>query len=144
MANAITYAGVAVGSLLAALLAIIALEAIGWRGMFWIGALPLVTLLPLAFFKIPESPMWLASRGRLDEARAISERTGMPLPEAPRITGKDGVRGERVGFAGLFGPGYLLPTILLGLMSATGSGTPDGTPPVARCGSTRFGGTAAS
>jgi AAHS family benzoate transporter-like MFS transporter len=31
-----------------ALLAIILLDAIGWRGMFWIGALPLVTLFPLA------------------------------------------------------------------------------------------------
>ena len=44
-----------VGSLLAALLAILLLDQIGWRGMFWIGALPLVTLLPLAFLKMPES-----------------------------------------------------------------------------------------
>ncbi len=29
----------------------------GWRGLFWIGgALPLVTLLPLAVLKMPESP----------------------------------------------------------------------------------------
>jgi hypothetical protein len=41
-----------VGSLLAALLAILLLDQIGWRGMFWIGALPLVTLLPLAFLKM--------------------------------------------------------------------------------------------
>ena len=53
-------------------------------GMFWIGALPLVTLLPLAIFKMPESVAWLAARGRLEEARAISARTGVPLPdEAP-------------------------------------------------------------
>ena len=50
--------------------------------MFWIGALPIVTLLPLAFFKMPESPAWLAARGRIEEARALSERTGVPLPEA--------------------------------------------------------------
>src|SRR6476659_5204819 len=79
--NAITYSGVPIGSLLAALLAIILLDLIGWRGMFWIGALPLVTLLPLAILKMPESVAWLASRGRLDEARAISARTGVPLPE---------------------------------------------------------------
>ena len=76
--NAITYCGVPIGSLLAALLAILLLESIGWRGMFWIGALPLVTLLPLAFFKMPESPVWLAARGRVEEARAIAEKTGLP------------------------------------------------------------------
>lgn len=120
LCNAITYSGVPMGSLLAALLAIILLGTIGWRGMFWIGALPLITLLPLAFFKMPESPAWLVSRGRLEEARAISERTGMPLPDAPPVTTQEGVRRERAGFAGLFGPPYLLPTILLGFMSATG------------------------
>ena len=69
LANAITYSGVPVGSLLAALLAIVLLDLIGWRGMFWIGALPLVTLLPLAFVKMPESVAWLAATGRHDEAR---------------------------------------------------------------------------
>src|SRR6476619_4777495 len=82
LCNAITYCGVPLGSLLAALLAIILLGAIGWRGMFWIGALPLITLLPLAYFKMPESPAWLAARGRMDEARALSEKTGVPLAEA--------------------------------------------------------------
>jgi AAHS family benzoate transporter-like MFS transporter len=119
LCNAITYSGVPIGSLLAALLAIILLEAIGWRGMFWIGALPIVTLLPLAYFKMPESPAWLAARGRTEEARAISERTGVPLTEiAPAA--EAGARRERVGFAGLFGREYWLPTVLLGLMSATG------------------------
>ena len=54
LCNAITYSGVPLGSLLAALLAIVLLQHIGWRGMFLIGALPLVTLLPLAYFKMPE------------------------------------------------------------------------------------------
>ncbi|HEY7813803.1 MAG TPA: MFS transporter, partial [Nakamurella sp.] len=47
LCNAITYSGVPFGSLLAALLGILLLDSIGWRGLFWIGALPLVTLLPL-------------------------------------------------------------------------------------------------
>jgi AAHS family benzoate transporter-like MFS transporter len=123
LANAITYSGVPLGSLLAALLAILLLDAIGWRGMFLIGALPLVTLLPLAFLKMPESPAWLASRGRLDEARAVSERTGVPISAATALShGGAAAQGsrERAGFAGLFSGQYLFATIVLGLMSATG------------------------
>jgi AAHS family benzoate transporter-like MFS transporter len=119
LCNAITYSGVPLGSLMAALLAIILLDVMGWRGMFWIGALPIVTLLPLAFFKMPESPAWLAARGRMDEARAISERTGVPLAEVQPVAHGHASRG-RVGFAGLFGREYWLPTVLMGFMSATG------------------------
>lgn len=121
--NAITNGGIPLGSLLAALLAMLLLQHIGWRGLFWIGALPVVTLLPLAYFKMPESVAWLVSRGRIDEARRVSLRTGMPMPEtlpvpaagsaAPPTDGK-------IGFAGLFSAHYLLPTAVLGLMSATG------------------------
>ncbi|SNR51743.1 MFS transporter [Blastococcus mobilis] len=122
LANAITYSGVPLGSLLAALLAILLLDVIGWRGMFLIGALPLLTLLPLAFLKMPESPAWLASRGRLEEARAVATRTGVsfavPPTEDPR--GTDPAVEGRAGFAGLAGRTYLLPTLLLGLLSATG------------------------
>ena len=120
LCNAITYCGVPMGSLLAALLAILLLGAIGWRGMFWIGALPLVTLLPLAFLKMPESPAWLLARGRIDEARALSERTGVPLADAPPAAPAPGQKKERIGFAGLFSSEYIWATILLGLMSATG------------------------
>ena len=121
LCNAITYSGVPLGSLLAALLAILLLQHIGWRGMFFVGALPLVTLLPLAYFKMPESVAWLASRRRLAEARAISERTGVEIPEAvPTAAGEIvSVTEGRAGFAGLFSGTYIFPTILLGLMSAT-------------------------
>lgn len=118
--NAIVYSGIPVGSLLAALLAIMLLEYIGWRGMFLIGALPIVTLLPLAYFKMPESVTWLASRGRLHEARAVAEQTGFDIPMPPAASGSDSELSEdKAGFAGLF-KSYPIPTILLGLMSATG------------------------
>jgi AAHS family benzoate transporter-like MFS transporter len=130
LCNAITYSGVPFGSLLAALLGILLLGAIGWRGMFWIGAIPLVTLLPLAYFKMPESVAWLVSRGRIAEAREVSARTGMPLPEelppAPaaderaasgKHTGRAGNTG-RAGYGGLFDGHNWLPTVLLGLTSA--------------------------
>lgn len=121
LCNAIVYSGVPLGSLMAAGLAILLLEHIGWRGMFWIGALPIVTLLPLAYFKMPESVAWLAARGRMDEARAIAERTGVdiPEPEQPAVQKNAAADAGKAGWAGLFSS-YPLPTILLGLMSATG------------------------
>ncbi len=124
LCNAITYSGVPFGSLLAALLGILLLGAIGWRGMFWIGAVPLVTLLPLAYFKMPESVAWLVSRGRIAEAREVSARTGMPLPEelsaAQVVDGRvaAGQHAERAGYGGLFDSRNWLPTVLLGLTSA--------------------------
>jgi len=104
LANAVVYSGVPLGSTLSALAAIVLLEPIGWRGLFWLGALPLITLLPIAWLKLPESPAWLESRDARRAAAVV-----------------DGVLGaERVGFAGLVGRRFLLPTILLGLLSATG------------------------
>ncbi len=122
LCNAITYSGVPLGSLLAAGLAMLLLPVIGWRGMFLIGALPLITLLPLAYFKMPESVAWLAARGRMDEARTLSLRTGVEIPEAAPVAAvqtRPSTEGK-AGFAGLFGSGYLVPTLVLGLMSATG------------------------
>jgi AAHS family benzoate transporter-like MFS transporter len=121
LCNAIVYSGVPLGSLMAAGLAILLLEHIGWRGMFWIGALPIVTLLPLAWFKMPESVAWLAARGRLEEARAIAERTGVDIPEAeqPGAQKETAPGSGKAGWTGLFSS-YPLPTVLLGLMSATG------------------------
>ena len=88
--------------------------------MFWIGALPLVTLLPLAFFKMPESPAWLASRGRhrrgtgrlRADRRSRCPRTPPPHPRAPAASAP--------GSPGCSVASYWLPTVLLGLMSATG------------------------
>jgi AAHS family benzoate transporter-like MFS transporter len=76
--NAITNGGIPLGSLLAALLAILLMQHIGWRGMFWIGALPIVTLLPLAHFKIPSRwPGWRHGAAWTRHARCQS------APESP-------------------------------------------------------------
>ena len=114
LCSAITYSGVPLGGLLGALLAILVLDSIGWRGLFMVGALPIFTLLPLAFLKMPESVPWLVARGQIDKARAISERTGVPMPTASPNREK----AERVGFAGLFSRGFLFSTVVVGLMSA--------------------------
>ncbi|MFD9667194.1 MFS transporter [Rhodococcus sp. NPDC059968] len=113
--NAIVCSGVPIGGVLASLLAIVLRDAIGWRGMFWIGALPLITLLPLALVKLPESPRWLLARGRTARAAEVSARTGIPLPTADDTT-TDTDTGK-VGFAALATHQYRWGTLLLGMMS---------------------------
>jgi putative MFS transporter len=42
----------------------------GWKAMFVLGLIPSVLTIPLRWF-MPESPRWLASRGRIAEADAV-------------------------------------------------------------------------
>ncbi|MBT0728899.1 MFS transporter [Rosenbergiella nectarea] len=61
--SGIFQAGYPSGYLLASIIFGLFYEHVGWRGMFLIGALP-VLLLPFIYFKVPESPVWLASKAR--------------------------------------------------------------------------------
>jgi len=115
--NAMVYSGVPAGGMLAALIAIVLDDVTGWRGLFWVGALPLVVLVPLALAKLPESPKWLVARGRVAEAQAVCERHGLPMP-APEVV--HAVDSERVGFAALASRRFGPATLLLGTMSFAG------------------------
>lgn len=112
--NAIVYSGIPAGGVLASLLALALTDVIGWRGLFWIGAVPIVTVLPLAFLKLPESAQWLASRGRDEQARVVAERNGIELVR------ETGPTTERVGFPALATRALAWPTLLLGTMSFAG------------------------
>ncbi|AIJ08294.1 MULTISPECIES: MFS transporter [Edwardsiella] len=61
--SGIFQAGYPFGYLLAAVIYGLCAQALGWRGMFIIGAVPIV-LLPFIYFYVPESPVWLAARAR--------------------------------------------------------------------------------
>lgn len=117
--NAIVYSGIPAGGVLAALLGMILLEPLGWRGLFMIGATPILFLLPIAFFKLPESPRWLLSRGRREEAEALSLKTGTPLLEEV-VVQKAGATPAKTGFAAVFSSQFRLGAILLGFMSFSG------------------------
>ncbi|PBI81301.1 sugar transporter [Rahnella victoriana] len=69
MMSGIFQAGYPFGYLLAAVVYGLLFDVVGWRGMFVIGAVP-VFLLPFIWFKVQESPVWLAARER-NESTAL-------------------------------------------------------------------------
>lgn len=77
IANALMFSGYSVGGVCAALLAIATLPALDFRWLYAVGALPLVTLLPIAYRYLPESIAFLANRRSPAEARATADRFGL-------------------------------------------------------------------
>jgi putative MFS transporter len=107
------------GILLAPLIGLLFFSAfgpqLGWRLLFVFGALPIVVA-AIAYFKLPESPRWLAERGRfgeagrvLDEMEADARRRGTILPE-PEVQPPAAVKPTRLGE--LFSPYYRRRTAL--------------------------------
>ena len=105
----------AVGTVAAAGLAWLLVPAFGWRPLLATSALAVVLVLWIRL-QVPESPRYLVTRGRGDEARQVLRRVaadnGRPLPEEPLTLSP----GARARIANLFGPGLARDT--LGLWGA--------------------------
>jgi MFS transporter, putative metabolite:H+ symporter len=90
----------------------------GWKAMFVVGLVPSVLTIPLRWF-MPESPRWLASRGRIAEADKVvrmlendATRRGMALPEpVPRAL--DPRASESSDWRELFRGIYLHRTLMI-------------------------------
>lgn len=90
------------------------IPAFGWRLMFALGAIPLL-LLPFTS-ALPESPRWLAARGRNDAAAGALERLGcgdLP-PLAARLPVPGG--GEKVPVSMLFASDVRRTTLVTALL----------------------------
>ncbi|MDR1431507.1 MAG: MFS transporter [Propionibacteriaceae bacterium] len=87
----------------------------GWRWMLGSAIIPCAVLL-IGRHDIPESPRWLAQRGREADARAVMAKVygeGIEIDEAIGGPGKDAAKG---GFAPIFRQGYLGRIVYLGIL----------------------------
>ena len=90
---------------------------LGWQWMFYIGAAPAILALFLRLL-LPESPRWLAVRGRAAEAdatlreieRQTEDRTGKVLPSVQSVIVTND---QRASWSDLFGPSYLRRTLVV-------------------------------
>ncbi|MGH2492361.1 MAG: MFS transporter [Candidatus Limnocylindria bacterium] len=107
----------AYGTICAGLIALFVLPQFGWRGAFLVGALP---ALYVAYLRsaLPESPRFLAERGRTAEADAVVRRVergagGALLTLAPAVAPP---RSGRTGIGELWKPAYARRTVMLWIL----------------------------
>ena len=91
----------------------------GWRWLFGLGALPIV-LLPLAAMTLPESPRWLARKGRLEDAnRALARLGGEPARPSEALAAPAPaaqLAAKPPGFDTLFNTTFRTRTIVVALL----------------------------
>ena len=107
-----------IGFVCCGVLSVILLPTLGWRALFAVQALLAIYVLVIRR-RVPESPRWLESRGRIEEAdrtmrqieREVEESSGrhLPDPEPPRF---QEVASSRFSLAELFTRQYRSRTIM--------------------------------
>ncbi|MYW96225.1 aromatic acid/H+ symport family MFS transporter [Amycolatopsis rubida] len=79
--NGFVHIGFPLGTIAASMVGISVLGSLGFRPMYAFAALPLL-LLPVAWFVLPESAAFLASKGRVREAAEVAARFRLELPSS--------------------------------------------------------------
>ncbi|ASN19991.1 MFS transporter [Arthrobacter sp. YN] len=119
MAYSFTLFGYLAGGIVAGVLALALIPTLGWRSLFWAGALPLL-LVPVALKLLPESPAWLAAKSLSAEGQAAVRKSATSSISA---LFKDGLARNTllawgIQFCSLllvFGMVNWLPTIMIGM-----------------------------
>ncbi len=114
----------ALATAVTALVAIWMIPRLGWQSMYIVGGLPVLLAMVLRRV-LPESPRWLASRGRIDEADRIvtaiedehvarrRQSLPVPVPVVAPITGAEAGRGLKA----LMAPQFVSRTLSVWLMA---------------------------
>lgn len=95
---------------------------IGWKMMFWIGAVPGL-LVAMLIARLPESPRWLISKGRLSEAEIVVQdmeaSTDRRIEPGRHQPANRGVVNARAGWRELLSPFYRGRTLVVWVLWAT-------------------------
>jgi AAHS family 4-hydroxybenzoate transporter-like MFS transporter len=114
LAVTLTIVCVPLGGTLAGLIAIPALPAFGWRGLFLAGGIVPIAAVLLLWRVMPESPRFLARRpGRWAELRAVLRRMGHPVDDRATFVDETEKQVTRAPFRSLFEPAFRRDTIAL-------------------------------
>jgi len=107
-----------IGLLFAGLAGYFLVPLYGWRALFIVGLVPAVLMIPLRIF-MPESPRWLASKGRIEKADKVvsmlereAVKEGKTLPE-PVVRPVDPKATAKSDWRELFQGLYLKRTLMI-------------------------------
>ena len=90
----------------------------GWRWMLGMEVVPAALFMGL-LLAVPESPRWLAQKGRSDEAREILEKVGGPEHAARELCGiRDAMSREEGRFSELFSGAFFKPLAIAVMLMA--------------------------